>query len=191
MAQRNATFIDAFRIEICAEYAGTRADYPDGERCCPVFSPARLPVPCLPPRVLDDPAHAPPFARLDDIDVPPRVTPDTMDRLVDRCAPTRQTFAIQGYDTEHAGVMFRNIHDVLVVDVEERRPDQLRRPDCLKFAVEIEDLHTIILTIRHQQATSPVIPDPMRQIELAGTGARLTPGELVATVGGELVNPRV
>src|SRR5215470_14402752 len=92
---------------------------------------------------------------------------------MDRCAPAGKPFAIERQDTEHAAVVFRNVDDVIVVDVEEGRSDQLGRPDAEQFTLQVEDLNAIVLAVGYQQAAAPVIPDAMRHVELSWSLARL------------------
>src|ERR1700730_7609959 len=145
----------------------------------------------LPPCVFHDAPHAPPFARLHDVDVLTGITPDPMDGPMDGRAPSGQTLPIQRDDTEHAAVMFRDINDIFVVHVKERGSDQFGWPDRDQLAVEIENLHAVVLTVRHQQASSAVVPDAVWQVELSGLRSRLTPGEHVLAGGRELVHTRV
>src|SRR5438128_877499 len=101
----------------------------------------------LPSRVFHDAAHATPIAGLHAVAVLLGIPTNTMDRSVKRRAPTGQAFPIQGQDTDHATVMFRNINDILIVDIEERRSDQFGLPYREQFAVKIEDLNPIVFAI--------------------------------------------
>ena len=107
---------------------------------------------------------------------------------MDRIAPTCQPLAIERQDADHAAVMLGDVHHVVRIDVEERRTDQLGRPDLQQPAIQIEHLHTIVLSIGHQKPAPPVDPYAMRQVELSWPLARLTPREQIPGVRRELVH---
>jgi hypothetical protein len=82
------------------------------------------------PRVFDDAAGAwLPGTGLHDIEVVVRVDPDPVAGPHDwAIAPGRQPLAVEIENADHAGIVFRHIDDIVVVDIEERHPDQLGRP---------------------------------------------------------------
>src|ERR1700756_2180548 len=85
---------------------------------------------CLLPRVFDDAAGAwLPGTGLHDIEVVVRVAPDAVaGPHYWAIAPGRQPLAVEVEDADHAGIVLRHIDDIVVVDIEERHPDQLGRP---------------------------------------------------------------
>src|SRR6516225_552196 len=103
-----------------------------------------------------------------------------MDRAV---SPAREAFAIEGQDADHAAIVLGDVDDVVLVDIEERGADQLGRPDGQQFAVLVEDLHSVVFTIGHEQTAAAIDPYAVRQVELPGRIARLTPGEEMLAVG--------
>ena len=107
---------------------------------------------------------------------------------MDRIAPARQPFAVERQDADHAAVVLGDVNDVVRIDIEERRTDQLGRPDLQQFSLLIEHLHAIVLAIGDQQPPAPIDPHAMRQVELPRRVARLTPREQMLRVRRELVH---
>src|SRR6516165_7450916 len=144
------------------------------------------------PLVFDDAPHAPPLARLHDIEVAMRVDPNPVAGAMDRAvSPARQTLAVEGQDADPAAIVLRDVNDVVIVDIEERRADQFGRPNRQQFAVLIEDLHPVVFAVGHQHPAAPVDPDAVRQVELAGRRPRFAPGEQMFGVGREFVHPGI
>ena len=82
---------------------------------------------------------------------------------VDRSvAPARQPLTVEGQDADHAAIVLGDVNDVLVIDIEKGRADQLGRPDFKQLAGLIEDLHAIVFAIGDEDAAAPVDPDAMR-----------------------------
>src|SRR4029453_12847217 len=151
-----------------------------------------LPSALLPAaRVLHDAPGTSPRAGPHHVEIAVRVAPDAVTRAKARIAPLGQTLAFERQDADQTAVVLGDIHAFVGVDVEGRRPDQLGRPDLEELAVLVEDLHAVVLPVAHEHAPAPIDPDTMRQVELPGTGARLTPGEKIRAVRGELVHARV
>src|SRR5687767_6720488 len=97
-----------------------RRSPPRAARCC---------TKRLLPGVFDDAAGARfPFAGLHDIEIVVRVAPDAVARAVDRTTPGGEALAVEVEDADHPGIVLGDVDDVVVVDIEERHPDQLGRP---------------------------------------------------------------
>jgi hypothetical protein len=79
--------------------------------------------------------------------------------------------------------MLGDINDVVSVNVEKCRADQLCGPNLQQMAILIEYLDTIILAIRDLQPPAPIDPNAMRQIELTRRGARFTPRKHMFPLG--------
>src|SRR5216683_7489823 len=141
--------------------------------------------------VLHDAPASTPGARPHHVEVAPRVAPDAVTRAEAGIAPLREALALEGQDAHQAAVVLGNVDDVVGVDVEYRRPDQLGRPGVQEGALLVEDLHPVVLPIAHHDAPVPVDPHAVGQVELAGAGAALAPGVQMRAVGGELVHARV
>jgi PAS domain S-box-containing protein len=134
-------------------------------------------VPVLLAVVLHDTPHASPVAGLHDVEVAPRVAPDPVAGAIGRpVAPARQALAVERQDADHAAVVLGDVDDVVIIDIEEGRADQLDRPDLEQFAVLVEHLHPVVFPVGDEHAAAPVDPDTMRQVELPRRGARLAPG---------------
>src|SRR5919109_2878748 len=129
------------------------------------------------PHVLHHAAHASPLTWLHDIEIAPRIHPNTMAGTMDRTAPPGQPLAIQRQNADHATVMLGDVDDVLVIHIEKRWADQLRRPDGEQLPILIEDLHAVVLTVGDQQASAAIDPHPMGQVELPRGLPRLAPRE--------------
>src|SRR5215469_10848227 len=132
-----------------------------------------------------------PGARPHDIEVAAGVAPDPVARAEARVAPLGETLTLQRQDAHQTAVVLRNVDDVLGVDVEHGRTDQLGLPGVQEGAVLVEDLHPVVLPIAHHDAPVPIDPHAVGQIELAGAGAGFAPGAQMRAVGGELMNARV
>src|SRR5439155_14279922 len=131
-------------------------------------------APRLLPLVLYDSAHPTPFSGLDDIEIALRIDPDPVARAVDRAvAPTRETFAVEGQNTDLAAIVLGHVDRVVVVDIEKCRADQLGRPDGQQFAFLVEDLDPIVFAVRDQHTPAAVDPHAMRQVELSRAISRL------------------
>ena len=63
-----------------------------------------------------------------------------MDRAV---SPECQALAVEAQDADPAAVVLGDVNDVVIVDIEERRADQLGRSDRQQFAVLVEHLHPV------------------------------------------------
>ena len=138
-------------------------------------------------RVFDDAAGARfPFAGLHDVEIVVRVDPDAVARAVDRAAPGGQALAVEVEDADHPGIVLGDIDDVVVVDIEERHPDQLGRPHRQQFAALVEHLDPVVLAVGDQHPAAAVDPHPVRQVELSRCGAGLPPREQVFGISGEL-----
>src|SRR4029077_14720124 len=135
--------------------------------------------------------HAPPFARLHDVDIATRVAPDSVTGPMDRVTPTRQPLAVERQDADHAAVVLGDVNDVVRIDIKERRADQFGRPDLQQFSLLIEHLHAIVLAIGDQQPSAPIDPHAMRQIELPRRLARLAPREQMLRVRRDLMHARI
>src|SRR5579872_1018172 len=161
------------------------------DQCTNKNAQRRGACPILNPLELHHTPYASPLARLHDIDIAARIPPDPMTRPMDRVTPSRQPLAIQRQNTDHPAIMLGDINNVFVVDIKERRPDQLDRPNLQQIPLLIEHLHTIVLSIRHQQPAASIDPHPMRQIELTTLPPRLTPRKQMLRISRELMHPRI
>src|SRR5579859_2812638 len=87
--------------------------------------------------------------------------------------------------------MFGNVNDVVWIDIEECRTDQLGGPGCQQPAFLIEYLHPIILPIGNQQPAATIDPHTMRQVELAWCFAWFTPRKQMLSRSRELMDARI
>src|SRR6266849_6254160 len=143
------------------------------------------------PHVLHEAPAPAPGARPHDVEVPAGVAPDAVARAEARIAPLREALALERQDAHQAAVVLGNVDDVVGVDIEHRRPDQLGRPRVQECALLVEDLHPVVLPIAHHDTPVPVDPHAVGQVELAGVGPGLAPGAQMRAVGGELEDARV
>src|SRR5262245_30314745 len=139
----------------------------------------------------DAPRRAHGRARPHHVEITARITPDAVDGAEARITPLREPLAFERQHAHEPAVVLGNVDNVVAIHVEHRRANELRRPDAQELAVLIEYLHAIVLPVAHEHAPETIDPQPMRKIELAGTRARLAPGEEMRAVGGELVHARI
>src|SRR5262245_17614036 len=114
------------------------------------------------PHVLHHATYASPLTRLDDIEIALGIHPDAVARTVDGAAPASQALAIQRQNAHHAAVVLGDVDDVIVIHVEKRWADQLRRPHGEELTILIEDLHAVVFPVGDQQASATINPHPMR-----------------------------
>src|SRR5436853_378478 len=78
--------------------------------------------------LMSDAAPPSPGTRTHDVQIAARIAPDPVARAKCRIAPMCKALAVEREHAHHAGVVLDDVHDVLVVHVEDCRADQLRRP---------------------------------------------------------------
>ena len=116
-----------------------------------------------------------PRPRAHHVKVTVRITPDAVARAERDVTPLRETLAFRRQHADQSAIVLNDVNNILRVDIDHCRPDELGRPNVQQLAVLIEHLHPVILTIRHQQTPAPVYPHRVRQVELARRSARLAP----------------
>ena len=66
-------------------------------------------------------------------------------------------------------VQLRHVHRQVVVDVDVAGPRQVG-PLLQEVAFGVENLHTVVLAVGHEHPPVGVHPDPVGDVELAGSG---------------------
>src|SRR6516165_3407572 len=76
--------------------------------------------------IFDDAPHTSPFARLHDVEIAVRIDPNPVTGAIDRAvSPACQALAVEGQDADPAAVVLGDVNDIVIVDIEESRADQL------------------------------------------------------------------
>src|SRR6184192_152969 len=121
-----------------------------------------------------------------------------------RVAEPAQKLALMAVDTDprpairhvdvdrHVGPDLADIEAAVLarLPIEPGRPvhvDPLR----LVFAIAVEHLHAMVLAVGDIDPAIRIAADVMRDVELAGIGAGLAPGEQEFTVRAEFMDPRI
>ena len=107
---------------------------------------------------LDDGAALAALVGFDHVDVLVGVDPDAVAGAVGQGAPLGQAFAFQGENANQAAVVLGDVDDVVLVNVDDRRTDELAGPVDQMLSLLVKDLDPVVFAVGDEEAAFTVDP---------------------------------